>query len=157
MSNDTLLRQHLVELLRSNSAHAPFDAVLDGFPVEKAGIRPHGFVHSAWQLLEHLRIAQNDILLFTKSADHPHLKWPQEYWPPSESPLGAAEWHSAVRAFNEDLSEFQELICDAKRDLNAPFPWGDGQTLLREALLLADHNAYHLGQLMLVRRALELA
>ena len=124
------------------------------FPVERAGVRPQGSPHSAWELLEHLRIAQADILLFSRGKDYVEKKWPDDYWPSSPSPKSNARMGGFVEAVNEDLAEFIRILKDEKRDLFEPFP-GDGQTLLREALLIADHNSYHLGQLMLVRRMLE--
>jgi hypothetical protein len=105
-------------------------------------------------LLEHLRIAQNDILLFSRSADYKAIKWPDDYWPRSQRPDRDSQWEESAQAVRDDLAEFEKLLQDPARDLYAPFPWGKGQTLLREALLIADHNSYHLGQLLLVRRAL---
>jgi hypothetical protein len=140
--------------LQGGHAHAGFDAAVRGFPVDRAGVRPPGSPHSAWELLEHTRIAQNDILRFSLSADYESLKWPEAYWPGSPAPEDERAWDRSVRAFRKDLAEFEELVRDPKRDLHAAFLWGDGQTLLREALLIADHNAYHLGQLVLVRRLL---
>lgn len=155
MSQDTKLRQHLLDLLHSPHAHATLDAVVEGFPFDKTGVRPPGLPHSAWELLEHMRIAQKDIVDFSRSAESHNLKFPDDYWPPSSAPSNRAEWHESHRKFNEDLVKFETLLRDPANDLYRPFPWGDGQTLLREALLLADHNSYHIGQLMLVRRAVE--
>lgn len=143
-----------MELLEGGHAHAGFDQAVRGFPTGKAGIRPEGSPHSAWELLEHLRLAQHDILCFSLSADYEAPKWPEGYWPAGPAPESDAAWAHSVRAFRKDLAEFEELVRDPNRDLDAKFPWGDGQTLLREALLIADHNAYHLGQLVLVRRLL---
>lgn len=166
---DFELRKHLVRLLLEGEAHITFAAAVDGFPVEKAGIRPAGSPHSAWELLEHIRIAQEDIALFSGALEEPSkfpslrtnpkgysaLKWPEDYWPKSQEPGDANEWKESVLAVQRNLAEFGKMIEDPERDLLNPFPWGDGQTLLREALLLADHNSYHVGQLMLVRRMLE--
>jgi hypothetical protein len=154
MSNDSALRQRLLELLRGGQAHTDFNDAVKDFPVERAGIRPPGLPHSAWELLEHLRIAQQDILRFSQSGEHVFPKWPEGYWPASPAPENAQQWNASVSAFLADLAAFEELIQNPENDLYQPFPWGDGQTLLREALLAADHNAYHLGQLVLVRRAL---
>ncbi len=148
------LREHLVEILQGGSAHIKFADAVNGFPVERAGVRPGGSPHSAWELLEHLRIAQQDILHFSLSKDYTELKWPDDYWPPSAAPKDAREWDASVAAVNKDLARFIQIVEDEKRDLLEPVPWGTGQTLLREALLLADHNSYHLGQLMMVRRSL---
>lgn len=154
MPNDKALRQHLRALLRGGQAHVTFDQAIDKFPLDRIGLRPEGAPHSAWELLEHMRIAQNDILLFSKSAKHVSPQWPEGYWPASEAPQRKAQWAESVKAFRADLAAFERLILNPQKDLYQPFPWGDGQTLLRETLLAADHNAYHLGQLVLVRRLL---
>lgn len=155
MKDDTRLRTQLTELLSSGHAHATFEQVVEDFPVDQAGVRPPGMAHSGWELLEHLRLAQDDILRFSRSADYQAMKWPDAYWPASPAPKNGKAWSDSIRNFREDRAEFIKLLNDPKRDLYGPFAWGEGQTLLREALLIADHNAWHLGQLMLVRRALE--
>jgi hypothetical protein len=154
MANHSQLRDQLVAMLRGGHAHATFDDVVRGFPVERAGTRPQGLPHSAWELLEHMRLAQEDILRFSQSAAHVSPKFPEGYWPSSPAPGGNQRWSEAVRAFRQDLAEFEAMVRDPRQDLDRKFPWGDGQTLLREALLIADHNSYHLGQLVLVRRLL---
>jgi hypothetical protein len=154
MPDDAALRKHLLALLRGGQAHATFDDTVDGFPLDKAGVRPPGLPHSAWELLEHLRIAQRDILDFSRSADYKAIRWPDDYWPRSAGPERDSQWLEAAQAVRDDLAEFEKLLQDPGRDLYAPFSWGKGQTLLREALLIADHTSYHLGQLLLVRRAL---
>lgn len=153
-ASDRTLREHLIHLLEGGHAHATFDSAVRAFPVDRAGVRPPGLPYSAWELLEHLRIAQNDILRFSVSADYVSPKWPEGYWPSSPAPQTESQWARSVRAVRKDLAEFQALIRDPKQDLYRKFPWGTGQTLLREALLIADHNAYHIGQLVLVRRLL---
>jgi hypothetical protein len=157
LSADANLRKHLAALLEGGSAHITFADAIAKFPVERAGVRPAGSPHSAWELLEHLRIAQADILQFSRGKDYVELKWPDDYWPGSPAPASAREWKDSVDLVENDLKQFIELLNDERRDLYEPFPWGGGQTLVREALLIADHNAYHLGQLMLVRRMLESA
>ncbi len=122
--------------------------------MERAGIRPNGSPHSAWELLEHLRISQNDILLFSQSSDYVSPGWPEGYWPAHPAPAKSEDWSESVRAFRDDRATFESLVRDPNRDLSERIPWGDGQTLLREVLVLADHNAYHLGQLVLVRKLL---
>lgn len=154
MANDAALRKHLTALLQGGQAHATFDDTVNGFPLDKIGVRPEGMPHSAWELLEHLRIAQEDILAFSRSADYQAIRWPDDYWPSSPQPEREAQWQESVEACRKDLAAFLKLVQDPQRDLYEPFPWGKGQTLLREALLMADHNSYHLGQLLLVRRAL---
>jgi DinB superfamily len=155
MSNDASLRQHLLQLLRGGNAHVAFDGAVEGFPIDRIGIRPAGGPHSAWELLEHIRIAQEDILRFSQSADYVSPKWPEGYWPTSPSPEGAGQWDVSIRAVRADTAAFEGLIRDPAQDLHRPFPWGEGQTLLRQALVIADHNSYHLGQLVLVRRLME--
>jgi hypothetical protein len=152
MPHDEALRDHLVQLLEGGHAHATFDQATRGFPIDRAGVRPPGSPYSAWELLEHLRIAQNDILRFCQSAEHQSPDWPGGYWPASPAPEGADQWKESVSQFRKDLAEFLAIVRDPASDLYRKLPWGDGQTLLREALLIADHNAYHLGQLVLVRR-----
>jgi uncharacterized damage-inducible protein DinB len=154
MANDTALREHLVKLLEGGSAHATFDSAVNKFPGDRIGVRPKGMPYSAWELLEHMRIAQEDILRFSISAEHESPKWPEGYWPASPAPEKQSHWARSVKAIRKDLAEFQALVRNPKQDLYRKFPWGDGQTLLREALLIADHNSYHIGQLVLVRRLL---
>jgi len=148
------LRDHLLELLRGGQAHISFDDAVNAFPVQLAGIRPDGAPHSAWELLEHMRIALDDIVRFSQSADHKSPPWPKGYWPSSPAPKDEAQWQNSVRLIRESMATFESMISDPQQDLFRKFPWGEGQTLLREALLIADHNAYHLGQLVLVRRLL---
>ena len=155
MTQDESLREHLVQLLDGGHAHITFKDALKNFPVDQAGERPDGGPHSAWELLEHMRIAQKDILRFSQSADHESPKWPEGYWPAGPVPERSDDWTRSVRALRKDLDEFIKMLRDPKQDLYQPFPWGQGQTLLREALLIADHNSYHLGQLVLVKKMLE--
>lgn len=146
------LRQQLTRLLRGGQAHARFEEVARGIPPADRGRRPRGLPHSAWELLEHLRIAQWDILEFSRNPAHVSPSFPDGYWPATVAPPSAAAWTRSLRQFKDDLEAMVALVSEG--DLWTPFPHGDGQTLLREALLLADHNAYHLGQLVLVRRLL---
>ena len=148
------LRQHLIELLAGGHAHAKFDDVIKNLPPTLRGTKPQNFPHSPWMLLEHLRIAQWDILEFSRNEKHESPKWPEGYWPKTEAPPTAAAWTESVNQFQSDLKSMQELVKNPKTDLFAKIPWGDGQTILREALLVADHNSYHLGQLLDVRRLL---
>lgn len=149
------LRQHLINLLTKAEAHVDLESSLTGFPRELRGLKPEGAPHTPWQLLEHIRIAQWDILEFSKSGKHKSPKWPDEYWPKTEAPPTDKSWDKSVKQVLADLDAMCELVRDPKHDLTAKLPHGDGQTLLREALLVADHNAYHLGQLVMVRRILE--
>jgi hypothetical protein len=154
-SLDTVLREHLIELLRGGHAHITFDKAVRGFPLDRLGVRPRGLPHSAWELLEHMRLAQNDIVRFSQSADHVSPPFPEGYWPASPAPARASEWSGSIRKFRKDLAEFEAMILDPAQNLRRQFPWGSGQTLLREAMLIADHNSYHLGQLVLVRQLVE--
>jgi len=148
------LRQHLLYLLSGGGAHAKFDDVIKNLPLKLRGEKPANFPHSPWMLLEHMRLAQWDILEFCRKAKHVSPAWPEGYWPRTEAPPNADAWDKSVRDFRGDLKAMQELVENPKTDLFARIPWGDGQTILREALLVADHNAYHLGQLVDVRRLL---
>jgi hypothetical protein len=153
-SSDKLLREHVVELLNGRGAHAGFDDVAKDMPEKLRGVKPDGLPHSAWMLLEHLRLAQWDILEFSRNPKHKSPKWPEGYWPKTETPPNAAAWNKSIQRFRKDLKAMQDLVANSKTDLYARIPWGDGQTILREALLMADHNAHHLGQLIDVRRLL---
>jgi hypothetical protein len=154
MKPDAALRRHLVRLLEGRDAHLDFDSTIARLPRSLRGVRPAKVPYSPWQLLEHLRIAQWDILEFSRDPAHVSPEWPKGYWPAHPSPPSGAAWDRSVRAFRADLGSMQRLIEDPSNDLFAPIPHGTGQTLLREALVLADHNAYHLGQFVLVRRLL---
>ncbi len=152
---DTSLRKHVENLLRMKGAHLTFDAAVADFPAHLRGAKPPGSPHTAWQLLEHMRIAQQDILDFSHNPGYQEKKFPDDYWPAGAAPPSEGSWDTSVRQFQSDLRELQALIADTKNDLFAAIPHGQGQTLLREALLTADHNAYHLGQLVFLRKILE--
>lgn len=152
--NDAALRKHVVELLTGGHAHATFEQAVKGLPAELRGKLAKGAEHTPWQLLEHLRLAQWDILDFSRNPKYQALKWPDDYWPKEKAPADEKAWDKSARAFKKDLKEMAALVEDEKTDLFAKIPHGDGQTILREALLVADHNAYHIGQLVLVRRLL---
>jgi uncharacterized damage-inducible protein DinB len=154
MEKDASLRQHLLELLKGGSAHTSFQDAIRDFPAELRGKRPKGAPHSPWELLEHMRIAQSDILEFSRDSGHKSPKWPEGYWPESPEPPDEKAWDRSVHAFCQELQSMSALVADDATDLSARIPHGDGQTILREALLAADHNAYHMGQLVLLRRML---
>jgi uncharacterized damage-inducible protein DinB len=154
MAESDALRQHLLDLLRGRNAHADFDASVADFPSRLRGVKPPGAPHTAWQLLEHMRIAQSDILEFSRDAKHKSPPWPEGYWPKTEAPPNAAAWNNSLRSFRADLKAMAKLVADKKTDLFAKIPHGSGQTILRETLLIADHNSYHLGQMVLLRRLL---
>jgi hypothetical protein len=151
---DKALREHVLYLLEGGGAHAKFDEVIADIPPKLRGQKPAGLPHSLWMLLEHLRIAQWDILEFSRNAKHASPKWPEGHWPAAEAPSSAADWNASVKKFRQDLKAMQDLVKDPKTDLFARIPWGEGQTILREALLVADHNAYHVGQMLDARRLL---
>ncbi len=151
---DSSLRRHLIELLKGGSAHARFEEAIAGIPSKLRGQIPAGLPHSPWMLLEHMRIAQWDILEFGCNRKHVSPDWPKGFWPRGQAPPGVAAWNAAVKKFRKDLKAMQDLVMNPKTDLHARIPWGDGQTVLREALLAADHNAYHVAQLVDVRRLL---
>jgi hypothetical protein len=148
------LRKEVDRLLSGKGAHADFDAAIEGLPPRLRGVKPEGAPHSAWELLEHLRIAQWDMLEFSRDPEHVSPGWPDGYWPKSAEPDSATAWARSVKSFQRDLKTMRELVSDSKSDLFAPFKHGKGQTLLREALQMADHNAYHVGELIFLRRAL---
>jgi hypothetical protein len=148
------LREHVLYLLNGGGAHARFDDAVKNMPEELRGTKPHGLPHTAWMLLEHLRLAQWDILEFSRNSKYTSPKWPEGYWPKTEAPPSTPAWNRSVQQFRKDLKAMQDLVSNPKTELYARIPWGDGQTILREALLVADHNAYHLGQLVDVRRLL---
>ena len=150
------LRMHIAALLTSGHAHVTFEQALESFPFSRAGEHPAGFEHTAWQLLEHLRIAQWDILEFSRDAGHVSPEFPSGYWPGSDGPANESEWDQSIARFRSDLAEMRALVENPSTGLFAPIPHGDGQTILREALLVADHNAYHLGQFIGLRRQLGL-
>jgi hypothetical protein len=153
-NHEKSLRQHLLELLAGGSAHAKFEDVVKGLPANLRGAKPAKFPHTPWMLLEHLRLAQRDILEFSRNSKHVSPDWPSGYWPKTVAPPTAAAWNKSVEQFRSDLNALQKLVANPKTDLFARIPWGDGQTILREALLVADHNAYHLAQFVDVRRLL---
>ncbi|MCU1285203.1 MAG: hypothetical protein JWO13_1553 [Acidobacteriales bacterium] len=152
MSADQSLRKHILYLLEEGGAHADFDTALKDVPPAIRGKKPQGTDHSLWELLEHMRIAQWDIVEFTRNPKHKSPKFPDGYWPKEQTPPSEKAWEESVKEFREDLKEMTELVESA--DLFANIPHGDGQTILREVLLVADHNAYHLGQFVQLRKML---
>lgn len=146
------VRQQVISLLAGGQAHVTLDEALKNFPAKFRGVKPKGVPHTAWQLLEHLRIAQWDILEFSRDPKHVSPKWPDGYWPKTDEPPSDAAWKKSIAAIRKDLAAMQRLVANPKTDLLAKIPHGTGQNILREALLIADHNAYHIGQLVLLRR-----
>lgn len=155
MSNDAEIRRQILWLLNSENAHATFEAAIDGLPAGLRGVRPAELPHSVWELVEHLRIAQWDIVEFTLDPQHPSPAWPEGYWPPQAAPAGEEQWQHSVEQFRADLQRMAAIVSDPARNLLAPLDGKPGgPTVMREALLLSDHNAYHIGQIVLVRRLL---
>jgi len=166
---DKALRKQLIEFLRGGQAHARFEDVVRNFPSKLRGVVPPGLPYSAWQVLEHIRIAQDDIVRFsmngtpadakkrlpgTPPGRYRPLKWPQEYWPKSPQPPAPKSWQESVRQVQRDRDQMVRLVSDPGNDLLDPFPWGEGQNLLREAMLVATHGSHHLGELIVIRRLL---
>jgi hypothetical protein len=157
MMDDSKVREQLVYSLRGKGAHMSFDQAVKGLPLAVVGKRVPGLAHTAWQLVYHLWITQWDILEFSRDPAHTSPAWPAEYWPAKDAPASEGAWNETVEKFRADLAAMIELVRDGGSDLLAPFPHGEGQTLLREAILLIDHNSYHVGQLVDMRRLLGIA
>lgn len=154
VNTDKALREHLLYVLGGGGAHIDFESVIKDFPVEAINRRVEHIPYTAWQLLEHIRIAQWDILEFSRDAKHVSPKWPEGYWPAADVTADAAGWARSVEAFRADLKALESLVKDSGTDLFKPIAHGDGQTILREVLLVADHNAYHIGVLSTLKRIL---
>jgi hypothetical protein len=154
MTTDAVLREHLRRLLDWEDAHVGFDRAVAGIPVKLRGRKPPGLPYSPWQLVEHLRITQHDILEFCRNPGYVELDWPRAYWPPSDAPRPGPAWVTSVRQFRQDRKALQQLAMDPAIDLTSRIPHGSGQTYLRELVLAADHAAYHIGELLVVRRLL---
>lgn len=155
MNNDKAVREHLLYLLRGGGAHVDFETVVKDFPIELINQRVENIPYTAWQVLEHMRIAQWDILEFSRRAGHVSPPWPKGYWPGNDVIPDAQAWNESIKTFRADLKAMEDLVEDPSTDLFAAIAHGDGQTILREALLVADHNAYHLGVLVTIKRILE--
>jgi len=149
------LREQLVELIRGGSAHVDVKSALADFPADKRGVKPDGAPYNAWQLLWHMQFTLHDLLKFCTNPKYLAPKWPDDYWPKEEDLPSADAWNAAARALQEDIATFEKMIMDPAQNMYATIPWGDGQTVLREVLLAADHNSYHLGQIVLLKKQLE--
>ncbi len=154
MGSDKALREHLLYLLQGDGAHLDFEASVKDLPASLRGKRPKGAAHSPWEVLEHLRITQRDILESTHNANHVSPDFPAGHWPSAQAPADEKAWNKSAYAFRIDLKALTNLVTSASTDLFAPIPNTDGQTILRKVFLAADHNAYHLGELVLLRRML---
>ena len=154
MDNEKSLRKHLLQLLEGGHAHLDFEKAIAGLPAKLRGARPPGLPHTPWRLVEHMRIAQWDILRFSVDPEHVSPEFPAGYWPTGDAPPDAKTWDRSVAEFQSDLQAIKDLVSNPATELFKPIPHGQGQTILREVLLVADHNGYHLGQLVTVRRLL---
>jgi hypothetical protein len=148
------LRKHVVNLMTKSEAHATFEGAVKDVPAAARGTVPEGAAHSLWELVEHMRITQSDILKFSTDAKHKSPKWPKGYWPKTATPPNAKAWDKSIKDFLADRDELCKLVEKKSSDLFAEIPHGDGQTILREAMLAADHNAYHVGEIVVTRRLL---
>ncbi len=154
MSEQDTLREQLLVLLEGHGAHASLDQAVEGMPIDSIGARPDGFAHSAWQLVEHIRIALWDLVEYSRKEDHVSPEWPSGYWPEEAAPAASGEWAKSLEEYHHWLAEMKGLVADPAVDLLAPLRWNESASLLREALLAADHCAYHVGQIVDLRRAL---
>ncbi|MBD3374081.1 DinB family protein [candidate division KSB1 bacterium] len=150
--DDKVLRNQLLTLLDGGQAHLGFDNIVDDFPLDKINSKPAEIPYSPWQLLEHIRIAQKDILEFIRDPAYESPEWPKGYWPPSAQQADENQWHQTIKAIRKDRSDLQALVRDPKNDLTRSMPQGEKYTLLRQVLLVADHTAYHLGALAMIKR-----
>ena len=152
--NTAAIREHVVYLLDGGGAHLGFEEAVAGLPIELRGAKPANLPHTPWRLVEHMRLCQWDILEFSTNPTHVSPQFPDGYWPRNDAPPNEIAWDECLSQFRDDLESMRRLVADEATDLLAEIPHGEGQTILREALLVADHNAYHIGQLVVVRRAL---
>jgi hypothetical protein len=150
--SDQAVRELLAKMLSWEDAHVGFDAAVEGIPEDFRGQRAEG--HSPWELVEHMRIAQHDILDFSRNKDYEEMDWPTDYWPASPAPPSGSEWDNSIDSFRKDREALQQLALDTSIDLSDRIPHGSGQTYMRQIVLAADHTAYHVGQLILVRKSL---
>ncbi|WDF56590.1 DinB family protein [Mucilaginibacter sp. KACC 22063] len=153
MNNHQILTDEIVKLLQGGTAHASFQDAIDGLAPELRGERPYGLPYSIWQLVEHIRIAQWDMLEFSKDGNHQSPKWPDDYWPKEAAPKDNEAWDNSIKQIESDLEEFIRLL--KSEDIYTKIPHGDGQTILREALQMADHTSYHISEIILIRRLLK--
>ncbi len=151
---DTALREQLLHLLRGGNAHLTFDEAVADFPPDAMNQRPPNVPYTPWHLLEHLRLAQWDILDFVRNPDYQEMRWPDDYWPAPDAEADTAAWEQTLASFRADLKAVEEIASNPKTDLAATIPHGSGQTVLREILLVADHNAYHIGEFAILRQVM---
>jgi len=156
MNNQSRIRQLLLEQLSGRNAHVDFEKAVEKLSLSDLGVKPENFPHTIWELVEHIRIAQHDIVAFSQDPDYESPAWPEGYWPESDKPSDRNKWEKSLEAVKRDHQEMVGLIKDEKNDLLAPLEHGDGQTLFREAMLIVDHNAYHIGQIVQMRKAMNI-
>lgn len=154
MDKDKILREHLLSLLKGGNAHMTLDEAVRSYPVSMINAKFPKGTYSSWHLLEHIRITQNDILDFVRNPKYKELEWPKEYWPPENKKATEKEWKKTTNQFNADLKALQKIVLNPKTNLYAPISWGKGQTILREILLVTDHNAYHIGEFAIMRQTM---
>lgn len=154
-SENTAIIDNLINLLNKGNAHISVDEALKDIPFEILGSKPEGVPYSIWQLAEHIRIAQEDILNFSKDSQYQSPNWPDDYWPKEVKPTSKEAWENCIAQIKKDRKSFITLLRNSADSLFTPFPYGDGQTLLREALVLADHQSYHTGEIIILRRILK--
>lgn len=156
MNDQSRIRELLLEQLSGRNAHVDFEKSVDGLSMNDLGEKPDNFPHTIWELVEHIRIAQHDIVAFSQNPDYESPDWPEGYWPESDKPADREAWLDSLAAVKRDHHEMVDLIKDKSNDLLAPLEHGDGQTLFREAMLIVDHNAYHIGQIVQMRKAMNI-
>jgi len=154
MATDQSVREHLIDLLEGGNAHTDFEGAVSGLSSEMRGAKADNFPYTIWELVEHLRMAQHDIVEFSRNPEYESPSWPEGYWPESEKPADEQQWKESLQAVRRDHRDMIDMVSDSDLDLFQPFPHGTGQTLMREAMLVADHNAYHIGQIILLRKLL---
>jgi DinB family protein len=154
MNTDSITREQLLNLLRKSHAHMDFDDAVKDYPMDQINtLFPNG-EYSAWALLEHIRITQNDILVFITNPNYQDMEWPKDYWPRPGTKATPADWQRTIAAFHSDLKHLEDIVQDSKTDLYARIPHGTGQNIFREILLVADHNAYHIGEFAIMRQVM---
>lgn len=156
MKDQDRVRELLLEQLSGRNAHVDFKKSVDNLSITDVGVKPDNFPHTIWELVEHIRIAQHDIVAFSKDPNYKSPDWPEGYWPDNNKPSDDEDWENTLKAIQEDHLEMVEIIKDENNDLLSPLEHGSGQTLFREAMLIVDHNAYHIGQIVLMRRAMDI-
>jgi len=155
MNQDKLIREQLLNLLKGGNAHMTLIEAVKNFPVSKMNVTFPNGEYSSWHLLEHIRRTQSDILNFIVNSNYKELKWPKDYWPQSQEKATQKDWDKTLKLFDKDIKALEKIISDPKTDLYVKIKWGDGQTILREILLVADHNAYHIGEFAIMRQVLK--